>query len=124
MSLPSFDPTPLLRLAEQAARYGDATLVRDVVEDVIASLTAGLSALRDAMERGDLGDAHLHAHRLKSVFGQVGLVELADLATRIEALATQRDDGAWALVRALEPLEGPAVQALQAHLTSLGTSLS
>ncbi len=113
---PVFDPAPLARLSEQAARYGDSGIVTDLVEGALESIEATTRSIALAAERRDLEGLRLEAHRLKSVLRQVGALAMGEACATIEALAAQGDARALEVVPRLSALREPTLRALDVQL--------
>jgi two-component system sensor histidine kinase EvgS len=92
---------------------GDATLTSSVLRDYVESTTSDVTALSDALERGDLEGAGRQAHRIKGASAMVGAVRVQAIAADIEAaagdggadLARRRDDLAAAVAEVAKTVE-------------------
>jgi len=82
---------------------GDDALLRELIEAYIADAPARLSAVRDAIARGDAAGLARAAHGLKSSSLDMGARDVAAIAGEIEALGRGGSfDGAAALAARLD----------------------
>lgn len=116
---PLFDPSILARLAAQASGHGDTSLVRELVEDALASIAHCAGELESAVRAGDLARIRAQAHRIKSVLRQVGALRMGEEAARAEALAHGGDVAAFEHARAALASRSDTEHALREHLARL-----
>lgn len=89
-----------------ARRVGDIVnelgqvAAQNVIGMALEQLAGALTAIDDAILRGDMADTVLNADRLSRLAWQVGLTSLSGVAVDLGACAERRDLGALAAVRA------------------------
>ena len=110
--LPAFDPRQIQSLLDLGAESG---LVQELVELLEADVPARLEALQRALSEGDTPRALEEAHHLKGSLGNMGLMQFADLARRVEEGARSGDlSGAGPLVAAMPEAYREGLAALKA----------
>lgn len=97
--LKNLDPAALKRLR----RLGDEAFVRRMIDLFVDYAGAKIVEARAAYAAGNTGGVEKAVHPIKSSAGNVGAVQVQELATRIEELARQGQAGA--LASALDELE-------------------
>jgi signal transduction histidine kinase/HPt (histidine-containing phosphotransfer) domain-containing protein/FixJ family two-component response regulator len=95
---------------------GDGALAAAILRDFVASSTADLQRLGEALDEGDLEEVRRQAHRVKGACGVVGATQLAQVAARIESAAG--DGGVDA--EDLPALRTEAVEALAGIVGQVG----
>ncbi len=91
VALPEDQPAAIDRAALDAmmprSTSGGAALIVKVIASYITNTTMRLTALRDAVDRGDTKDIGFLAHTMKSGSATVGAVSLAGLFEQLETMA-------------------------------------
>lgn len=120
MGTPLFDASVLQRLAAQAKGHGDTQLVVELVHDALASIQSLAAEIEDAARVRDFPRLRSSAHRIKGVLRQVGAMRMGERAARVESLASEGDESAVTATREILDLREGTLEALRAHLTTLG----
>jgi CheY-like chemotaxis protein/anti-sigma regulatory factor (Ser/Thr protein kinase) len=117
------DPDRLEELAEMGEAA--APLIRRAVENFIARVDEDVAELRRAAARHDHETLRMTAHRLKGSAANLGLVEVADVAFRLEELGRGRagdPEHADPFVTRLEESLALGIRALRRHPVVLAFS--
>ncbi|KAA0678619.1 response regulator [Roseomonas genomospecies 6] len=93
---------------------GKKRLYRDLLRKFIAGQKGAVSAIRAALDEGDLATAERHAHTLKGTAGNIGALPVQDAAANLEA-AIREERPRPEIDARLAELE-PPLGALLAHL--------
>jgi HPt (histidine-containing phosphotransfer) domain-containing protein len=120
MGTPLFDASVLERLAAQAKGHGDTRLVIELVHDALASIQSLVAEIEDAATVRDLPRLRSSAHRIKGVLRQVGALRMGERTARVESLASEADESALAATHEILDLRDETLDALRAHLSTLG----
>lgn len=90
---------------ERISGIGGATLLGKMIDLFLTNAPQRLAAAREGEQRGDLKAVEQAVHSLKSSSGNLGAMELMELAGRIEELAEARQaEGIPPLLDELETL--------------------
>ncbi|WP_454016572.1 response regulator [Azospirillum sp. Marseille-Q6669] len=103
---------------------GKKRLYLDLLRKFAAGQRAVVTAIRDALDSGDLATAERYAHTLKGTAGNIGAHPVQDAATDLEAVirdARPRPE-IEARLAALEPPLGALLAHLEAALTPTGAA--
>ena len=91
-----FNPAPLLE------EYGDASLVRELAQLFIDSVSSQMEAVTEAAARGDAVGVKAAAHRLRGALATFGAVSATQLAQTLELMGESGNlEGAPALANEL-----------------------
>ena len=94
----SFNPAAFVKLRE----LGGDEFARRMVELFFQYVPEKLAEAKSAGQRGDLDAVHKASHPIKSSARQVGASAVAELAARIEKLASENNGEAITLLGELE----------------------
>jgi len=108
---PSVDPAALAGLRE----LGDESEIAVLVETFVRDAEAKVEALRAAAVAGDSSAIEKQAHSLKGAAGNLGAVEVAQLAAQLETMGREKEvEGAAAKIEALRAELADAAKQLRA----------
>ena len=108
---PTVDPAALSGLRE----LSDETEITALVEDFIKDAEGRIATLQSAARAGDASAIEKQAHSLKGASGNLGAVEVQQLALKLETMGREkRLEGADALIAALEAELTDAARQLRA----------
>lgn len=82
--LPILDPQPLRDLLDLGA---GEELIQELLDLLREDIPPRIAAIRLAMTQADYDRVIQDAHQMKGALGNLGLKQMADLATRLEAAA-------------------------------------
>ncbi len=69
----------------------DASLLQELLEQMVQEIPQRLEGIKNTLQNGDLQSAHLYAHTLKGIAGNLSAPRLQDAASRLESMGAAGD---------------------------------